>query len=108
MAVRRDIELADEKLRSPCRTALASLLDHWDGLTLHQIERTIDNGHREDVKLLHRPAEDRWQIERLLPASAPCSDGTRMPIIHRTGMRAMRKEVVSHGCCPTGWAATIS
>jgi hypothetical protein len=38
-------------------------------LPLDQIEWLIDNSHREDVKLVHRPAEDRWQTERLLPAS---------------------------------------
>lgn len=38
-------------------------------LPLDQIEWVIDNAHREDIKLSHRPAEDVRQIDRLLPAS---------------------------------------
>lgn len=38
-------------------------------LPLDQIEWVIDNSHREDIQVVHRPAEDVLQIDRLLPAS---------------------------------------
>ncbi|MFO1020472.1 MAG: two-component regulator propeller domain-containing protein [Planctomycetales bacterium] len=38
-------------------------------IPLDQIEWAIDNSHREDIKLVHRPAEDGWQTDRLLPPS---------------------------------------
>ena len=34
MCQQRDAELADPKLREPCRKALTSLLEHWSGLTV--------------------------------------------------------------------------
>ena len=59
MAVRRDIELADEKLRSPWRTALASLLDHWDSLTrfVNDARIPLDNNYGE--RLIRDPAVGR-------------------------------------------------
>ena len=59
MAVRRDIVLADEKLRSPWRTALASLRDHWDGLTrfVNDARIPLDNNYGE--RLIRDPAVGR-------------------------------------------------
>ena len=59
MTVRRDIELADEKLRSPCRTALASLLDHWDGLTLFVNDARIPLDNNYGERLIRDPAVGR-------------------------------------------------
>lgn len=38
-------------------------------LPLDQVEWVIDNSHREDLKIVHRPAEDVRQVDRLLPPS---------------------------------------
>ena len=53
------IELADEKLRSPCRTALASLLDHWDGLTLFVNDARIPLDNNYGERLIRDPAVGR-------------------------------------------------
>lgn len=37
-------------------------------LPLDQIEWVIDNSRREDIKVVHKPAEDVRQVDRLLPA----------------------------------------
>jgi len=49
MATQRDVELANDKLRAPCRKALASLTEHWSGLTLFVDDPhiPIDNNHSE-------------------------------------------------------------
>jgi len=59
MAAQRDAELADAKLREPCRKALASLNKHWSGLTLFVEDPRIplDNNHSE--RLVRNPAVGR-------------------------------------------------
>lgn len=49
MEQQRDLELADAKLRAPCRKALASLKEHWPGLTLFLNDPRIplDNNYGE-------------------------------------------------------------
>jgi hypothetical protein len=36
---------------------------------LDMVQWTIDNSRRNDVRLVRRPAADRWQVDRLLPPS---------------------------------------
>ncbi len=36
---------------------------------LDMVQWTVDNSKREDIKIVHRPVENRFQSERLLPAS---------------------------------------
>lgn len=59
MAAQRDSELADSKLREPCRKDLESLVDHWDGLTRFVDDPRIpmDNNYAE--RLIRNPAVGR-------------------------------------------------
>jgi transposase len=59
MATQRDVELANDKLRAPCRKALASLTEHWSGLTLFvdDLHIPMDNNHSE--RLIRNPAVGR-------------------------------------------------
>jgi len=59
MAAQRDTELADDKLREPCRKVLLSLQEHWTGLTLFVDDPRIplDNNYAE--RLVRNPAVGR-------------------------------------------------
>ena len=59
MAAQRDRELADDKLREPCRKVLISLTEHYNGLTLFVDDPRIalDNNHGE--RLMRNPAVGR-------------------------------------------------
>jgi len=59
MAKQRDAELADDKLRQPCRKVLVSLNEHWGGLTLFVEDPRIplDNNYAE--RLIRNPAVGR-------------------------------------------------
>ena len=59
MAKQRDAELADDKLRQPCRKVLVSLNEHGGGLTLFVEDPRIplDNNYAE--RLIRNPARGR-------------------------------------------------
>jgi len=59
MAAGRDTELADDKLRQPCRKVLTSLNEHWSGLALFVDDPRIplDNNYAE--RLIRNPAVGR-------------------------------------------------
>lgn len=59
MSQRRDQELADAKLREPCRKALESLKEHWSGLTLFLEEQRIPLDNNYSERLIRSPAVGR-------------------------------------------------
>jgi len=52
-------ELAQPKLREPCRKALASLLDHWSGLTLFVDDPRIPMDNNASERMVRGPAMGR-------------------------------------------------
>ena len=52
-------ELAQPKLREPCRKALASLLDHWAGLTLFVDDPRIPMDNNASERMVRGPAMGR-------------------------------------------------
>ena len=59
MAAQRDTELAEEKLRKPCRKVLASLSEHWNGLTLFVDDPRIPMDNNYGERLIRNPAVGR-------------------------------------------------
>ena len=59
MATQRDTELADEKLREPCRKVLVSLSEHWSGLTLFVDDPRIPMDNNYGERLIRNPAVGR-------------------------------------------------
>ena len=59
MAAQRDTELADTKLREPCRKALVSLNEHWSGLTLFVDDPRIPLDNNYGERLIRGPAVGR-------------------------------------------------
>jgi transposase len=59
MAEERDAELSDDKLRDPCRKALVSLSEHWDGLTLFVDDPRIPLDNNYGERLIRNPAVGR-------------------------------------------------
>jgi transposase len=59
MAAGRDTELADEKLRGPCRKVLVSLSEHWSGLTLFIDDPRIPLDNNYGERLIRNPAVGR-------------------------------------------------
>jgi transposase len=59
MAADRDAELADNKLRQPCRKVLASLNEHWNGLTLFVDDPRIPLDNNYGERLIRNPAVGR-------------------------------------------------
>jgi len=59
MCQQRDAELADPKLREPCRKALTSLLDHWSGLTVFLDDPRIPLDNNFAERLMRHPALGR-------------------------------------------------
>lgn len=59
MAAQRDTELADDKLREPCRKALVSLYEHWSGLTLFVDDPRIPLDNNYGERLIRNPAVGR-------------------------------------------------
>jgi len=59
MSDARDLELANEKLREPCRKALASLREHWMGLTLLIDDARIPLDNNDSKRMIRGPAVGR-------------------------------------------------
>jgi transposase len=59
MAAQRDTELADDKLRDPCRKVLVSLNAHWNGLTVFVDDRRIPMDNNYGERLIRNPAVGR-------------------------------------------------
>ena len=59
IAAQRDAELADDKLREPCRKALESLKEHWSGLTLFVDDSRIPMDNNYGERLIRNPAVGR-------------------------------------------------
>ncbi len=59
MAAQRDVELADDKLREPCRKVLVSLHEHWTGLTLFVDDPRIPLDNNYGERLIRNPAVGR-------------------------------------------------
>ena len=59
MAAQRDAELADDKLREPCRKVLVSLNAHWSGLTLFIDDPRIPMDNNYGERLIRNPALGR-------------------------------------------------
>ncbi len=59
MAEDRDVELADDKLRQPCRKVLVSLNEHWSGLTLFVDDPRIPLDNNYSERLVRNPAVGR-------------------------------------------------
>ena len=59
MVAQRETELADEKLRDPCRKTLVSLQEHWDGLTLFVEDPRIPLDNNKAERLMRNPAVGR-------------------------------------------------
>ena len=59
MAAQRDTELADAKLREPCRKALVSLNEHFSGLTLFIDDPRIPLDNNYSERLIRNPAVGR-------------------------------------------------
>jgi len=59
MAVQRVAELADDKLREPCRKVLVSLSEHWSGLTLFVDDPRIPMDNNYGERLIRNPAVGR-------------------------------------------------
>ena len=52
-------ELADKKLRSPCRKTLASLLEHWPGLTRFVTDAKLPMDNNASERVIRGPAMGR-------------------------------------------------
>lgn len=59
MAAQRDAELADDKLREPCRKVLVSLNEHWSGLTLFVDDPRIPLDNNYGERMMRNPAVGR-------------------------------------------------
>lgn len=59
IAAQRDAELVDAKLREPCRKALASLQEHWSGLTLFVDDPRVPMDNNYGERLIRNPAVGR-------------------------------------------------
>jgi len=59
MCQQRDAELADPKLRQPCRKALTSLMQHWSGLTVFLDDPRIPLDNNLAERLMRNPALGR-------------------------------------------------
>jgi len=59
MAAQRGTELADDKLREPCRKVLVSLNAHWSGLTLFVDDARIPMDNNYGERLIRNPALGR-------------------------------------------------
>ncbi len=59
MQQQRDSELADAKLRPPCRKTLLSLAEHWPGLTLFLDDPRIPLDNNYGERLMRNPALGR-------------------------------------------------
>jgi transposase len=59
MRVQRDTELADAKLREPCRKALCSLQEHWEGLTHFVADPRLPMDNNASERGLRGPAVGR-------------------------------------------------
>ena len=59
LAAQRDAELADDKLREPCRKVLVSLNEHWSGLTLFVADPRIPLDNNYGERLIRNPAVGR-------------------------------------------------
>jgi transposase len=59
MCQQRDAELADPKLRQPCRKALTSLMVHWSGLTVFLDDPRIPLDNNFAERLMRNPALGR-------------------------------------------------
>jgi transposase len=59
MAAQRDNELADDRLREPCRKVLVSLNEHWSGLTLFVDDPRIPLDNNYGERLIRNPAVGR-------------------------------------------------
>jgi transposase len=59
MAADRDAQLADDKLRDPCRKALVSLTEHFGGLTLFVDDPRIPLDNNYGERLIRNPAVGR-------------------------------------------------
>ena len=59
IAEQRDRELADDKLREPCRKVLVSLNEHWSGLTLFVDDPRIPLDNNYGERLIRNPAVGR-------------------------------------------------
>jgi transposase len=59
LAAARDAELADDKLREPCRKVLVSLHKHWSGLTLFVDDPRIPLDNNASERLICNPAVGR-------------------------------------------------
>jgi transposase len=59
MCQQRDAELADPKLREPCRKVLTSLMEHWSGLTVFIDDPRIPLDNNFAERLMRHPAVGR-------------------------------------------------
>ena len=59
MATQREVELAGDMLRAPCRKALVSLAEHWSGLTLFVDDPRIPMDNNYGERLIRNPAVGR-------------------------------------------------
>jgi transposase len=59
MCQQRDAELADPKLRKPCRKVLCSLVEHWSGLTVFLDDPRIPLDNNLAERLMRNPALGR-------------------------------------------------
>ena len=59
MCQQRDAELADPKLREPCRKVLTSLQEHWSGLTVFLDDPRIPLDNNRGERLMRNPAMGR-------------------------------------------------
>jgi transposase len=59
MGQQRDGELANPKLRQPCRKALTSLKEHWSGLTVFLDDPRIPLDNNRAERLIRHPAVGR-------------------------------------------------
>jgi transposase len=59
MCQQRDAELADPKLREPCRKVLTSLKEHWSGLTVFLDDPRIPLDNNRAERLMRNPAMGR-------------------------------------------------
>jgi transposase len=59
MCQQRDAELADPKLREPCRKVLTSLTEHWSGLTVFIDDPRIPLDNNFAERLMRHPAVGR-------------------------------------------------
>jgi len=47
----------------------AGAADYLRDVPLDMVQWTVDNSRRNDVRLVRRPSAEKWQVDRLLPAS---------------------------------------